>query len=83
MTDFTPYLEPQLVEFAPSTTSAPMVLRHGPWYTYTRPATPNELATGKSEITAYDLQMLSEHGGNYQEFHAKEQKRLLKKGLDI
>lgn len=81
--DFTPYLEPKLVQFAPSTTTTPLVTRSGPWYTYTRAATPGELATGKSENTAYDLEMLAKCGNSYDEYAARERPRLAKKGIHI
>lgn len=81
--DFTPYVEPQPVVWVGSTNSTPMVQRSGPWYTYTRSATAREIATGRSELTAYDLEMLSKYGGDSNEFLASERIRLSKRGLEL
>ncbi len=64
-----------------STTSQIMVKRAGPWYTYSRPATATEVATGISEDTIYDLEMLATHGDGYGAYLVQERERLTKKGI--
>jgi hypothetical protein len=71
------------LKFAAASVAVPYIEKAGPWYTYKRPATPTELASGFEEDTPYDQAMQAKYGGTAEGYRVQVTQELAKKGIDI